>query len=227
VSDEDKQGKQNIFHYEGGVPVFDSRLQEVERKQAEAEARENTYRNQQLSTNNRMMRFTGVLVVFSALTGIINGMYTYITNTSAKAAKSAADTAKDTLHISERAYIVDTGTTIDVGSKSMSIPIVNNGHIPSGAVEIVAHEATINTAGPTTALDLRTAVEKHWARHNFTSIPLGWPLILGIPVPAASKEHLESGTQMIVVAGVITYNDRFSDTPSQQWVFVNARPIKP
>lgn len=97
MGDDDKQKNDNLFHYEGGVPIFDARLDEVERKQADAEAREKTYRDQQLSINKWMMRFTGMLVVLALLTGVINGLYTAITKVSAEAAKSAAETAQRTL----------------------------------------------------------------------------------------------------------------------------------
>jgi len=97
MGDDDKQRSNNVFHYEGGVPIFNARLDEVERKQADAEAREKTYRDQQLSINKWMMRFTGMLVVLATLTGVINGVYTAITKISADAARSAAETAQKTL----------------------------------------------------------------------------------------------------------------------------------
>jgi len=156
-----------------------------------------------------------VLIVYTVFTGLM-----WCANKkSADAAKSAADTARDALHISERAYIVDGGASIDISTKSLTIPFVNSGHVPSGAVEIITHEATINAAGPTTSVDLRMAVEKHWGRYNFRSIPQGWPLSLAIPVPQVSKEYLETGRQIVIVAGFVTYNDGFPDTPQQQWSF--------
>ena len=101
MSTDDRQENEKIFHYEEGVPVFDDRLHEVERKQAEAETREETYRNQQLTINKWVMRFTGALVILAAITGVVNGIYTYITKISAESAKTSAETAKraaDTAH---------------------------------------------------------------------------------------------------------------------------------
>jgi hypothetical protein len=138
---------------------------------------------------------------------------------AADAAKSAADTAKNALHISERAYITDGAANIDATKKAINLPILNGGHIPSGPVEVIIHETTVTTSVPTTTVDLKGAGERHWGRYNFQSIPLGWPLAITIPAPQISASFLTSGRQMVIVAGFITYNDGFPDTPQQQWFF--------
>src|SRR5262249_53197367 len=95
------------FQYEDGVPVLDFRVNEIERKQKEAEAREETYRNQQLSINRRLMWLTGVLAVVSIIALVFNGIYTIISKRSADAAKSAAETAADTLKSNQQQFRLD------------------------------------------------------------------------------------------------------------------------
>jgi hypothetical protein len=154
-----------------------------------------------------------VLVVYTIFTGLM-----YCSNKkAANAAKSAADTAKDALHITQRAYVTDGPASMDSAKHSIIVPILNNGHIPSGSVEVIIHEATITTDVPTKIIDLKYAGERHWGRYNFPSIPIGWPLSIAIPVSQMSVPHLNSGRQTIIIAGVITYNDGFPNTPEQQW----------
>lgn len=85
------------FHYEGGIPVFEARLDKVERKATEAETRDEEYKNRQVGINFRMMVFTGLLVLTSLITGGISIWQATIANTSAQAAKSSAKTATDAL----------------------------------------------------------------------------------------------------------------------------------
>jgi hypothetical protein len=137
---------------------------------------------------------------------------------SADAAKSAADTAREALHVSERAYIVDAAP--ELGVKSITLSFVNTGHIPSGKVSIEAHEATINAATnaatPAATLDLRDAVERHWGAYKVQSIFPGTnSLKLAIPVPQLSEDRLNVGLQQIVVAGYLVYSDGFPETPQQ------------
>jgi hypothetical protein len=101
MGDQKDRDNPDVFEYENGLPIF-KRLQKVERQQAEAEAREQTYRDQQLAINRSMMRFTLALVFLSAITIIVNVIYIYITNMNAQAAKSAAETARQTLREFQR-----------------------------------------------------------------------------------------------------------------------------
>jgi hypothetical protein len=142
------------------------------------------------------------------------------TQDAAIAAARAADIAKDALHISQRAYVSDGAPSINFPTKSITVPLINGGHMPSGEVEVVIHEATINTPTPTTVTNLRNANEKHWGRYNFKSIPAsGYPIAIAIPVPLMSEVALNSGLQLVVVAGSITYTDGFPDTSQQKWEF--------
>ena len=188
-----------------------------------------TENDRQYGTQNSIKNWTRAAVIAASIYAGIAGLtwweiykqYTKIEE-SADAAKRAADTARDALHISERAYLADGAPSINFPTKSVTIPFPNSGHIPSGAVQIVIHEATINVATPTAAdIDLRTAIERHWGRYNFQSIPPApvYPIAVAVPVPQMSEALLDSGRQTILLAGFIAYNDGFPDTTQQQWFF--------
>jgi hypothetical protein len=95
MASEDTTDGSKPFHYEDGVPVFDvRRVDKLERQQGEAEARDSKYKDEQLQVNKWMMRFTGALVLFAAVTGIINGVQAHIASLNAKAAQDNAAAAK-------------------------------------------------------------------------------------------------------------------------------------
>ena len=89
------------FHYEGGVPVFEGRVEALEREQAVAKERDRKYSERQQALNTRMVQFTGLLVLCSALTGAIGAYQAHVADVSAKAAQSAAETAVRTLQAIE------------------------------------------------------------------------------------------------------------------------------
>jgi hypothetical protein len=90
VSKDDPEDDNEILHYEGGLPVFNARLEKVERKQEGEEAR---YKN--------VMYFTGALVICSVLSGGVSAYQAHVARLNATAAsdnaiaaKSQADAAK-------------------------------------------------------------------------------------------------------------------------------------
>jgi hypothetical protein len=97
LATDDPEEHKNNFHLERGIPVFNSRLDEIEREQTAAAERDKKYKEQQLLFNSRMAWFTGLLVVCTAIGGGISAWQAYIANRSARAAESAARTAGDTL----------------------------------------------------------------------------------------------------------------------------------
>ena|ERR1700733_3138635 len=145
--------------------------------------------------------------------------------TSADAAKSAADTAKDALHISERAYVSVGSLQLDTAKSLISVAIANSGHIPSGKVEIVSYEVTFNPDKPLQGgTSFKYIVERHKGITHFTSISPGIPPLVGmiVPVPQMSTKLLNSGMQKIMVVGMISYNDGFPDSPLQRSAICNA-----
>jgi hypothetical protein len=141
---------------------------------------------------------------------------------SANAAKDAASTAKDTLHVSERAYITTGSPTLNLDTKSASIPLINSGHIPSGTVEIVVHEATIPAVRGGVS-SITPVIEQHWQQWNEVSIPPGPSLYaVNMPIPQIVTEQFNQGQQQVFLAGTLTYFDGFTNTPQQIWAFCYA-----
>lgn len=131
---------------------------------------------------------------------------------AADAATSAAGTAKETLHISERAYVTEGNVILDLDNHFIKVPISNTGHIPSGETGITIHHLIGNIANPMRPTQL-TNVDCGWKRQRVQSIAVGTPYEITIPIDKADKDRVNNGTQQIIVAGFIDYNDRFSDTP--------------
>jgi hypothetical protein len=96
LSDDEQRGHDGVFHYEDGVPVFDTnaRLHQVENEQAAAKKRDEKYKDEQLKIDRRMMWFTGILVLCTAATGVINIWQGTIAKKSAEAASENAIAAK-------------------------------------------------------------------------------------------------------------------------------------
>jgi CRISPR/Cas system CMR subunit Cmr6 (Cas7 group RAMP superfamily) len=142
------------------------------------------------------------------------------TQKSANTAKNAADIANKALHISERAYIVVGLPTIDTTTKYITLPIVNTGHIPSGKVKGIVHEATIDGVDPNSLSIRINPTETHWKHYELESVPTtGQTMNFSVPIPALNAENLNSGHQQIIIVGVIIYNDGFPDDAEQQWPF--------
>jgi hypothetical protein len=91
---DDTNPDKSIVHYEGGVPVFNTRLDNLERQQIEAQARDEKYKDEQLLLNRRLVWFTGILAFVGIVGGAISGYQTYVSKLNAKAASDNAAAAK-------------------------------------------------------------------------------------------------------------------------------------
>jgi hypothetical protein len=135
------------------------------------------------------------------------------TQDAANAAKRAADIANETLHITQRAYITVPTPTLDFDRHTVTISLVNVGHIPTGPITGEMHEATFPVADPGQYLGNVPTDELHWNRANLAAIPQDTHIDIGVIVPALLKEAYDSGHQEFIVAGFITYTDGFPKSP--------------
>jgi hypothetical protein len=142
----------------------------------------------------------------------------------AKAARSAATTAEQSLHISERAYVAFGSPSNDFQNGVIRVPVENTGRIPSGSVRIEQHEVTFKMS-PETAKEVPQSdvIESHWVTSDLAGIP---PASSGTAVfdtivmlPKLVQSDLNVGKQGFFVVVVITYNDGFDGTPPQTWKF--------
>ena len=143
------------------------------------------------------------------------------TQQSADAATSAAKTARDALHISERAYLTLAGPTTDMGKKASKLVLTNSGRMAARNVELITHEATFASPGVgTTIIGIgRAPIEKHWKRTRLPSVANGNPYTFLIPSAAMDESSLRNSTQMIVIAGYLGYSSGFPDDAEERVPF--------
>jgi len=140
---------------------------------------------------------------------------------AANAAKDAAQTAKDSVHLSERAYITLGSPQLDLAKKIITVAVTNSGRIPAGAANVVLHGviAKLPTPFAETYNVPGSAIEKGWQHHAFDSIEPGTPHSIIVPLHMMDKGAIEKGQQVDIVVGFVSYNDGFPDTPTQRWNF--------
>jgi hypothetical protein len=125
--------------------------------------------------------------------------------------------------MSQRAYITVGSPKLDQDTKKFATFFLSNsGHMPSGPIEAVVHEATVNLSVPNSKPDIQTAVEAAWKRHSLAPLPPGQDLFaIQVPVREFSESRFTSqgAYQTVLIAGRITYNDGFPDDSQQEWPF--------
>jgi hypothetical protein len=141
------------------------------------------------------------------------------TERAAGAAGSAATTAEEAFHVSERAYVRIEDPRFNFSEKSMTLPLVNTGHMASGTLTSIAHKATFILSSPSDIVTMDHASEISWQHSNFASISPGNHESLEIPLPLLEEDKINKGLEMVIIAGSLSFNDGFPDTPLQNWKF--------
>jgi hypothetical protein len=143
---------------------------------------------------------------------------------------TANQQTKAALHITERAYVTAASPHLDIATKFITFFLSNNGHIPSGNINVVVHEATIDSQVANSTLDIRTAAEYHWKRHKLGSMPPGNNIFeLKIPIRhfLPDKYTPDGVFQAMLVAGRVEYYDGFPDDGPQLWTFCFSKRVSP
>jgi hypothetical protein len=153
----------------------------------------------------------------TAAEGIQGGVSDAVAKLSiqAGAAKSAAFTAKQTLQVSERAYLKLEDPTIDIQAKSVTLPVFNSGQLPSGEATATVHSATYVAASLGGGVDWNQPADKAWQRMHWSSVAQGNHDSVIVPFPVLDEKQYNSGLEGVVIAGDITYNNGFAGTPQQ------------
>jgi hypothetical protein len=147
-------------------------------------------------------------------------------NIQAQQTKELAQTSKDALHISERAYIEVGVGPFDIPSKRLQLPINNSGHLPSGRAKITVHEETLDMS-LFSATHNANVIERHWTEDEFTSFAPGNSTFINVFMPKLDSQQISLNRQKIVVTGTVIYNDGFSGTPEQKWQFCIGSDLRP
>jgi hypothetical protein len=159
MSNSEKESNNPDLVFEDGVPIV-RRLTDVERKQAEAERRDEKYKQDQLDLNRKLVYATVALVFATVTLGVFQVWYMHrqwkltsaclsqmgdqiwAAKDAANAAMSAAGTAHEALVKVQRAFIfysyavspalaVPDPSTMKVTSWSFSVPFENSGDTPT------------------------------------------------------------------------------------------------
>ncbi len=171
----------------------------------------------QIDATNRLYTEAQKLTAQALVMATNSGVQSSASKRASRAAESAANTAVETLHVTERAYIAIDEPTIDVQQKVVTLPIFNVGHIASGEVQVVVHQAITNVTNPP-SVSLPNAIVI-WQKHHFDSAIPGKHLSILVPFATMRPEILNNGHQAIYVAGTVAANDGFPDTPPQTGTF--------
>jgi hypothetical protein len=132
---------------------------------------------------------------------------------SANAAKSAADTAKQALHVSERPYIFNGLPVIDLGAKTVTWDIINSGHIPSRLGDLGTQSILRNRTGKGSPW---YTDECHLHRTVAISVAPGAVNNRDIILFRKMSEYaIQEGLQKLMVYGHFSYNDGFADDPTE------------
>jgi hypothetical protein len=162
---------------------------------------------------------------FSDTTETAVGEFRKAAKESASISRRAAKSTEDAVHISERAYVnVSTAALIDYDKRTITLVVSNGGRIPSGPADAIVHAFLVKVSDQhAKTADLNTAAEKSWKRTHYNIIPVGSPFTIGHFIAGLDQAEMEAGHQMIFMVGVVSYNDGFTNTPTQQSMFcINA-----
>lgn len=95
---EDRTRSERVFHFEGGVPVFDvSRVDKLELEAEAAKRRDEEYKKEQLHLNRLLMLFTGILALVGLIGSVISIYQAHVAKINADAANLNAVAAQGML----------------------------------------------------------------------------------------------------------------------------------
>ena len=174
MSNQEEHDRQQQPPYIDPGLLINTRLSEVERQQREDRAEEKKHKSDQLKINKSIAIFTGLLFVTSVLSDCLLFYQSSLNKESAKAAKSAADTAAASLDLTKRQMIATLAARMKFASDLTE----------GGGVRIVGM-GTNNTTGSMPATDVAATVSANIK---------GWP----------DKAVLVSFPSKIVTARMVT-----------------------
>lgn len=138
---------------------------------------------------------------------------------AANAAKSAANTAKESLRISERAYLGVSDPEVLPDLKEIRFQVRNIGRIPSGNVVVTTHRAIFYTADISAKTLPFAPIEAGWGSTHKPPVFPNASFVDLDPFNSIDKEQFIGGHQIIVIAGVIEYGDGFIGDGKQKSSF--------
>jgi len=146
---------------------------------------------------------------------------------SAQAAKSAADTARTSLRLSQAAYLFATNPIITPGTAAVpatptspavqptpigiQLSVINSGHMVATGVKYTVYIETVTLAG--------TLVEGHWNQFTGPDVPvttIGASLSgINLATHKAYNDLINKGEQAVNFAGTIEFGNGFPESGTQ------------
>jgi len=133
---------------------------------------------------------------------------------AASAALQSANTAKEALHVSERAYLVRGKVETDLEHKVLTVNIENVGHIPTGDIHVVGHLAVVEQV-PFAPEGLVRILEASRIESDMPSFPPGAPQPIKLTSKSWDPDLYKMGIQGLAIVLTLTYNDGFPDEPDR------------
>lgn len=138
---------------------------------------------------------------------------------AAAATQAAANIAKDTLHVSQRADIVFGPVTMYVEQHLFKIPLINDGHMPSGGAVYEVRQSTVNIIKAVGKFSKKGwEIDGKCNVDHIDSVPVGnADILLPIEAPLSDVRRIQDGTEEVILVARIKYNDGFPDTKPRVW----------
>jgi hypothetical protein len=134
---------------------------------------------------------------------------------AAAAATFSANTAKQALHISERAYIAMSSADLtELTQHRIQLQFTNIGHIPSRQMVVVVYRTSTRAKQvPGGIIWVADGTEKGWHRTVYDRVFPTAPVYLTVMFPSVPPESIMNGARELIVAGTFSYDDGFPDDP--------------
>jgi hypothetical protein len=135
-----------------------------------------------------------------------------------KAQQDAVTAARESLEVSQRAYLIVDLDKAEFANKKVMLLVKNVGHIPPSNIRVVVHEATVSRPPGNPDKNPTPTEEMHWTE-DFSP---GWSTVdfgISVRIPHGDEQRIATSQQKIFIVGMVTYNDGFPNTENQKAPF--------
>lgn len=151
----------------------------------------------------------------SAATIAVNsGIQASASQQSSEAAKSAADTANQTLHLSERAYLTVAQAAISLDTGIIELQVTNSGHLPSQDTRVAYTELTqiCEERTPGCPSGKYKLVQPYAKSDRLPPVSAAAPGKVLVRINSFDKSLFTLDEQFFTVSGDVLYEDGFENS---------------
>jgi putative IMPACT (imprinted ancient) family translation regulator len=95
LADDHERDNDQIVHYERGIPILNTRVDNLENEAREAKRRDEDYKKAQNKLNKLLVWFTGILAGVGIIGGAVSAYQAHVSKLNADAAQQNAIAAKE------------------------------------------------------------------------------------------------------------------------------------